>query len=146
MSAISILVVEDDRDIRELITFILQIENFDVQSAADGREAIRILDQYTPNVLVTDLNMPHVSGIELIEHVRHNTSNPDLPIIVMTAFCGKPVDEAQSAGASIVLQKPVDHEMLLASIKWLTSEALPSPSNVYHAADIDCMIPAAMPL
>src|SRR5579871_6032204 len=139
--SISLLIAEDDSDIREVLSFVLQIEGFDVRAAADGREAIKILEQFVPDVLLTDLNMPNINGIELIEYVRQNKSISDLPIIAMTANDLKLIEKAKMVGASIVMQKPVDHEVLMASIKWLAGNATHLRPSIPFGAQTECRLP-----
>lgn len=111
-----ILIVDDEEIIRDSITFILQKENYYVESARNGREA---LDKHlsTPfDIVITDLEMPEMKGIELLERIRQAT--PETFVIIITAFAS--VESAISAlrhGAFDYIIKPIDFDDLLFRIK-----------------------------
>jgi chemosensory pili system protein ChpA (sensor histidine kinase/response regulator) len=79
-----ILVVEDEHNIRKLITSILRQIGYDVRSANNGVEALGVLQYSVPDVLLTDLNMPQMTGHELIMATRRDF--PNLPIIAVSAY------------------------------------------------------------
>jgi two-component system response regulator PilR (NtrC family) len=79
-----ILVVEDEHNIRKLMTFILRQSGHDVRIANNGMEALALLGYISPDVLLTDLNMPHMTGLELIDIARRDF--PHLSIIAVSAF------------------------------------------------------------
>ena len=79
-----ILLADDELHIRRAAEFKLKRE-FDVLCAEDGREAWEMILEDRPDVLVTDLQMPHINGLELIERVRNYETTADLPVILLTA-------------------------------------------------------------
>ncbi len=79
-----ILLVDDELHIRRAAEFKLK-RQFNVACAEDGQEAWEMILEHRPDVLVTDLQMPRMNGIELIEHVRANEATADLPVILLTA-------------------------------------------------------------
>lgn len=82
----SILVVEDDPDIRELLAELLVDEGYDVRIVSDGKAAIDELEQWSPSVMLLDLMLPRVSGWELLERLsRHELSHEPGSIIVLSA-------------------------------------------------------------
>lgn len=81
-SKAQILVVDDDPSIRESLGMLLMCAGYDVATADNGVSAILHLDRAVPDLLVTDLNMPHMSGVELISHVR--SRHPSVPIVAMS--------------------------------------------------------------
>ncbi|MDP2359612.1 MAG: response regulator [bacterium] len=84
-AARSVLVVEDNDDFRRVLAQFLAIYGFEpVRAAADGEEAWGLLADWRPDLLITDLNMPRISGIELMRLVREKWK--DLPIIVITGY------------------------------------------------------------
>lgn len=118
MDQISILVVEDNNDLREILCIMLRNENFAVIAAEDVARASEFLMQFKPSIILTDLHMPFASGTDLIRHVRSTPELSNIPIIAMTAFHGgKYLEEAKSAGASLILKKPVDYDALVLSIR-----------------------------
>src|SRR5882724_6407338 len=119
MRKIFILLVEDTPDTRAFMQFILESAGFEVVCKEDGAEALSFLCKDRPDIILTDLMMPNVSGIELIERVRANSDLSYLPIIAMTAFNSGPIAKAKEAGANIVVKKPVGIEALVSNVRQL---------------------------
>ena len=107
------LVVEDDRDIREMIVEVLGDEAFTVHAAEDGREALRLIDETMEGycAVLLDLMLPHVSGVEVLRHLRSVDS--DVRVIAMSASRDH-IAEAIKAGATLAIPKPFDIEDMLA--------------------------------
>ena len=104
-----ILVVEDDVMIAKLYQIGLEKVGFSVQNARDVVGAIRALNQVTPSLIVLDLRLPSVHGLELARYVRRDTECPDIPIIVVSAISAEEtVQQAMDAGVDIFMVKPVD--------------------------------------
>jgi len=119
MRKILILLVEDTPDTRAFMQLLLESEGFEVVCKEDGAEALSFLCKDRPDIILTDLMMPNVSGIELIERVRANSDLSYLPIIAMTAFNSGPIAKAKEAGANIVVKKPVGIEALVSNVRQL---------------------------
>ena len=81
-----ILVVEDDVDIRHVLCVYLEHSGFDVRGAADGQEAIGLIPEYRPHLVVLDLMMRPVDGWEVLHWLRAQHLNPPLPVLVLTAL------------------------------------------------------------
>ena len=115
---IKILYVEDEADLREALSEELEEDGFDVQSACNGEEGLRMLARFRPDLVITDWLMPRMTGIELIRVMR--TTLPDFaltPVIFLSAYSAKAhVDEAMAAGACRYITKPVDYDELLRAI------------------------------
>jgi DNA-binding response OmpR family regulator len=79
-----ILVVDDEESIRELYRAELVDEGYNVDLAADGREALRRLDAYRPDLVTLDIKMPGLDGIEVLRRIREK--NPTIPVILVSAF------------------------------------------------------------
>ena len=101
-----VLVVEDDRDTQELIRHLLSAAGFDVLTADDGERALGALKHFRPDLILTDLMMPHVSGMELIRCVKEEPMYADIPVVVITAYGDRDKGAAAAAGAVTVLDKP----------------------------------------
>lgn len=101
----TVLVVEDDNAIRTTIVEFLEFEGYSVGSASNGREAIEVVSQGTPRVILVDVRMPVMNGIEFARTLRDR--NITIPLVVMTAA---PEDRhwAASIGAVTFLAKPFD--------------------------------------
>jgi DNA-binding response OmpR family regulator len=80
-----ILVVEDDVDIRRVLCLYLNYSGFDVREAADGREAICLIPEYCPSLIVLDIMMQPVDGWEVLHWLRARRMHPPLPVLVLTA-------------------------------------------------------------
>ncbi|HZS45792.1 MAG TPA: response regulator [Blastocatellia bacterium] len=119
MNKISILLVEDYPDTCALLQMFLENAGFFVTPAGDGAEALELLGQNKPDLVVTDLMMPRVSGVELIQYIRANKELSVIPVIAMTAYSSGPVKQAREAGANCVLRKPLDAEVLTSTVREL---------------------------
>jgi|GEM_PF-411443 len=122
-----ILVVDDDAEIRAALSTILIHENYSAIEAKDGRLATAILEKQWPDAIVSDIRMPHMDGLALLDNVR-KTSN--VPFILMTGFSEIfETQEAQKRGATDFLMKPFKKDELLASLNLaFNSERTPPPS------------------
>jgi len=81
----SILVVEDDKAIREMLTMFLSVNKYEVSTAADGKQALDQLYQSVPDILLLDWMLPDMNGIDLIPQIRDVSALKDLPILMLTA-------------------------------------------------------------
>lgn len=105
----SILVVDDDEGIREILQMAFMTEGYSVTTAANGKEALDILSQ-SPHygLILLDLMMPKMNGWEFVEAFQ-KTSHPQIPIILMTAY----TDRVKNIDVKEVISKPMDFEALL---------------------------------
>jgi len=110
-----ILVVDDDAGIRENIADLLSSENYEVVSAANADEAMRVLESQRIDLLLTDFQMPGRNGVELIEAARR--ANHGVPAILMTAYLYvfEQMDERRREGVTL-LRKPFDAEEILQTV------------------------------
>jgi two-component system chemotaxis response regulator CheY len=115
------LVVDDDPEIRTLISTALSRLGFEVTQAADGRTAIKKLDAKRPDLLCIDLMLPESSGYDVCEHINRTASLSGLPIVMISARA-MPADRAQAEelGVRVYLPKP----FTLAALKQAVEEAL----------------------
>jgi CheY-like chemotaxis protein len=128
MSAIEVLVVEDDDDIREMLSLVLEMGGCQVMRAADGREALRqLLDNggHLPSLVLLDLMMPHVSGADVLSFIRRDPRLRHLPVLVISGD-GNARRLAMQSGADGCLLKPVEATVLLALTKELAAKNLAS--------------------
>lgn len=117
--ASTILIVDDERDLVDSYTRMLARSGYCCLPAFDGEQAMALFDREHPDLILTDLNLPTASGIEVIRHA-HETS-PRTPIIAITGHRTEGVtDAAQRAGACVCVQKPVG----LAELNALVRSAL----------------------
>lgn len=118
-----ILIVEDEDDIREVLVEVLEEEGFEVASASNGAEGLRMLDDCNPELVITDMLMPVMTGVEMIRQMRRAGSPfATMPVIVLSAYnAADQVADALAAGACRYLTKPVEFDKLLSDILNLTS-------------------------
>ena len=114
-----ILIVEDNTDSREMLVCLLKLEGYEIKSATDGKEAIELLEQERPDLIISDIQMPNLDGIEMIKQLRKRGKLSRVPILVMSAYRSGRVSEALKAGANAATRKPVQWDDLLMIIKQL---------------------------
>ena len=116
----SILLVDDNEDIRELYGAILRDAGYEVQEAENGADALSVLQQHRPALVVLDLMMPVMSGPEFLNVLHGSQSLASLPVIVVTAG-GRLADAPR---AQRFIRKPVDRDALLAAVREFCGDAV----------------------
>jgi chemosensory pili system protein ChpA (sensor histidine kinase/response regulator) len=126
-----ILLVDDSISIRKFVGQMLEKAGFQVVTANDGADALRRLGDTVVDAIITDLEMPRVSGYELIEDLRARASTRALPVVVLTTRAGaKHVNLARRLGIAHYVTKPVDEEAFVRLIVSLTAGAAePEPAE-----------------
>jgi DNA-binding response OmpR family regulator len=117
----SILVVDDEQNLRHTMAFILKRAGYDVTTAENAHEALTILQSGAFDLIILDLKMPDVDGLSLLKMIRHN--HPNLPVFILTAYGS--LDTAIDAlrlEARDYLQKPIDPAQLLERIERILQE------------------------
>lgn len=119
LDGLRVVVVDDDADSRLLLSFILECAGIEVIMAASALEALEVIKQFKPNLLISDIAMPEVDGYSFIRRIR--TFEPPLgiiPAIAVTALATKDeCDLALASGFNVCLTKPVDPDDLITEIK-----------------------------
>jgi signal transduction histidine kinase len=115
---IKILLVDDEDYVREAFENILEVKGYDVYSASNGYEALKLLETLMPNLIISDIGMPNMNGYEFYERVRKNPDWNHIPFIFLTAFGQKEdVIRGKKLGVDDYLVKPVETEELLVTIE-----------------------------
>lgn len=113
-----ILVVDDNSDLRAYISNVLQRQGYQVRTAHDGEAALTMLETFLPNLVLTDLMMPGMSGLELLQQIRQDNRFSSIPVVLLTA---KVDDETRiegvEQGADAYLGKPFNDRELLAEVR-----------------------------
>jgi two-component system response regulator FlrC len=111
-----ILIVEDDQDILDGLTEILESEGYGVVCAHNGREALECIKRVRPSVVLLDLTMPMMDGAQFLERIRLKREFAELPIVLISAD-GNLREKARSLGVSRYLEKPIQIAALLDAVK-----------------------------
>jgi DNA-binding response OmpR family regulator len=112
-----VLVVEDHHDTSFLLCRLLKMEGYEVEHAIDGMVGFSTATSEHPDLIVTDIQMPRMDGIEMIKRIRESRPISKTPIIVMSAYGKRLINDAIEAGADAFVEKPIDLDNLLATIK-----------------------------
>ena len=135
MSKRQILVVDDEPAIRDLITDVLKIADFEVTQSADGLDAINKIRQIKFDAIILDVNLPKVDGFAVLEKIRQ--SAPSLPIIMISARTDKEdVTRGLRLGADDYIRKPFSVEELLLRVQNRLKLNIGSPQVIYQAGPI----------
>ena len=132
-----ILVVEDEADIRKLISYHLDQEHFHILEAENGEDALELAHRETPRLIVLDLMLPNLSGLEVCRLVRQNPDTAQTPILMLTAKAGE-ADRVTGLelGADDYITKPFSPREMVARVKALLRRAELRPSldvaNIYE--------------
>ncbi|MCU0551813.1 MAG: hybrid sensor histidine kinase/response regulator [Leptolyngbya sp. Prado105] len=114
-----ILVVDDTLDNCLLIQAILQDEGYQVELADSGKQALRIIEQLPPDLILLDVMMPEMDGYEVTRRIRTNAALPFIPILLTTAYDQPSVAQGLDTGADDFIRKPVHFDELLARVRAL---------------------------
>jgi two-component system cell cycle response regulator DivK len=117
----TVLIAEDSRDTRIMLKRAFELKGYSVIEAEDGNEALEVVNETRPNLIVIDLNMPVVDGLEAIKEIRRlEAPGEQVPIVCITAFDVYGMKEAAlETGCNTYLSKPLDMEELDRALKGL---------------------------
>ena len=114
---IKIVLAEDNVTFALLLKFVLEKEGYELLSAVDGQKAIVLIEEHKPDIILTDIMMPFVDGLEVINHVREELKL-DTPIIFFSGdILGEKAVEAQKIGANDFMEKPFNPNDLITKIQ-----------------------------
>lgn len=115
-----ILVVEDNDLNRKLFCDVLRANGFEVEPVADGELVLNAARAFAPDLVIMDIQLPHVSGIDLIAALKRDTALARTPVLAVTAYAGKGDEERiRDAGAADYLSKPVSIGPFMAAVRAL---------------------------
>ena len=112
-----VLVVEDHHDTSFTLCRLLKMEGYEVEHAIDGMVGFATAESEQPDLIVTDIQMPRMNGIEMIKKIRENGFLSKTPIIVMSAYGRRMIDDALDAGADEFVEKPIDFDRFVTTVK-----------------------------
>lgn len=115
-----ILIVEDNELNLRLFCDLLRAHAYDVEPVRDGREAVERARAFAPDLIVMDIQMPHVSGLELIEQLKAEENLKDAPVLAVTAYAAKGDEERiRDAGAEGYVSKPISVAKFVEAVRGL---------------------------
>lgn len=134
-----VLVVDDNKVIRQLIRVNLELEGFEVVTAADGVECLDVVDQVRPDVVTLDVVMPRLDGLRTAARLRSDPRTRHLPIVVISACTQYEVESGLEVGVDAFLAKPFEPNELVGVVRQLIgpdvgdeSHAAPPPRRQEH--------------
>ncbi len=123
-----ILVVEDNSQVRSVIVNALRMENYATQQAGNGLEGLRVLQKATPDLILSDINMPRMDGISFFQEVRKNPKWTAIPFVFLTSSSSpEEIQRGRELGVEDYLLKPIDPDDLVRIIK----------ARLYRMAEIE---------
>ncbi|MFI8179259.1 response regulator [Actinacidiphila glaucinigra] len=124
-----VLVVDDNKVIRQLIRVNLELEGFEVVTAADGAECLDVVQQVRPDVVTLDVVMPRLDGIRTAARLRSDPRTRDVRIVVVSACTQAEVESAVAAGVDAFLSKPFEPVDLIRVVRRLVGVDADTPQE-----------------
>jgi two-component system, OmpR family, response regulator len=109
----TILIIDDDLAMQTVLEIALRESGYKVILANDGQEGIAKLAAMRPNLVISDIMMPHMDGVETFQHMKEQLQEDGIPIFIMTALNRKPWFADLEAEGAVIIQKPFNIEQLL---------------------------------
>jgi DNA-binding response OmpR family regulator len=125
-----VLIVDDSPTILSVVTYFLELEGFDVIAAEDGERGLEMAVREQPDLIVSDVAMPGMSGVEMVRALRRNPRTQHVRVLMLTSESGVE-QEAQGleAGADDYVLKPVEPRRLAARVKAVFARAAAAPAT-----------------
>jgi CheY-like chemotaxis protein len=121
-----ILVVDDDPRLLHVVSMYLNIEGYEVETAPNGEEGLRIVEQRRPDLVIFDVMMPGIDGLEACRRIKSNPETRDVPVVLFTALSRTDdVEQGRAAGANRFINKPFSLIGLGAVIRSFLAEDTP---------------------
>lgn len=114
----SILIVDDDKEVRESLEKIFQLEGYDIRIATNGLEAFAAMNDFAPDLIISDINMPDCNGLVLFNEV-FRLYTPPIPMIFLSGYVGTvPIEELSNKENFVAIySKPVEIDVILKKIE-----------------------------
>ena len=107
MSRPRVLLADDDPRVLNVVSRYLDLEGYEMSTVSDGEEAVRIAESDLPDLIILDIMMPGMDGIEACRQIRANPDTADIPVLMFSALSGdEDVERARLAGANHLITKP----------------------------------------
>jgi DNA-binding response OmpR family regulator len=135
MLRLSILIAEDEPDIREFLSIALQINGFNVITARNGEEAVALTSSHRPDLVLLDVRMPKVSGYQACETLKRSSDTREIPVVFLSAFANKDeVQQGLALGAEAYLTKPIAPDILVQRVNEVLQQIKTRGSRVMSRA------------
>jgi len=130
MAGEKILFADDEEQIRKLVSTFLQRRGYNVTVAADGMEALKLVRQDLPHLVITDVNMPYMNGLELTRRLRENHKTSRIPIVMLSARKqAEDILSGYQVGVDDYVPKPVEMAVLAAKVETLLRRSAAAPAT-----------------
>lgn len=117
------LIIEDNEDNMYLITYILQKSGYSTVRAENGRKGVELALKEKPDFIILDIQLPDISGFEVLPLIRSSAGGSEVPIIAMTSFAmSGDREKLLDAGCTGYVEKPIDPDTVMAEIKKIIGE------------------------
>jgi DNA-binding response OmpR family regulator len=113
----SVLIIEDEPFILEALSFLLEREGYALSSFSDGEGCVDYIKKINPDLIILDMMLPNISGMQILENLRSSQEFQSLPVLMLTAK-GQRRDRqaAENAGASLFMTKPFSNDEIIANV------------------------------
>lgn len=113
-----VLIVDDEIDVVEVVTVLLEHEGYEIMKAYDGKQALSVVDKEIPDLIILDIMMPEIDGVEVCRRLRQREDLKEVPIVMFSAKLSA-IDKKESfdAGADGFISKPFNARGFIAGIK-----------------------------
>lgn len=109
----TIFIMDDDLALQTVLEYALRAAGYEVVLAPDGQEGLRMLESLTPSLVISDIMMPNMDGVETFQRLKERLQDDGIPIIIMTALNRKPWFADLEAEGAVILQKPFEVDRLI---------------------------------
>jgi two-component system cell cycle response regulator DivK len=117
------LVIEDNEDNMELISFILESNGYQIIKAWTGEEGVSLTLEKQPDFIILDIQLPDIDGYEVLHRIRGTTAGGDIPVIAMTSYAmAGDREKMLAAGCNGYIEKPIDPERVIEQIRRMIAE------------------------
>lgn len=104
----TIFIIDDDLGLQSILSFALRNAGYEVVLARDGLEGLRMLENLSPSLVLSDIMMPNMDGVETFQRIKERLQDDGIPIILMTALSRKPWFADLEAEGAVIIQKPFE--------------------------------------
>jgi len=118
----TVFIIDDDLGLQTVLTLALKDAGYNVVSAPDGLEGLERMPDVKPDLILSDVMMPQVDGVQVFEALKERLRDDNIPIVMMTALNRKPWFADLEAEGAVILQKPFDVDHLLAVVAMLLDD------------------------